>query len=66
MTVTVEPQAKPAPSSEKPVQRQFVNFMFFKTDRGFRREPAEVKEEAKRELVAIVNRYNGPMMVLPY
>ena len=66
MTVTVEPQAKPATSSETPVQRQFVNFMFFKTDRAFRREPAEVKEEAKRELVAIVNRYNGPMMVLPY
>src|ERR1051325_7493958 len=66
MTATVEPQAKPAPSSETSLQRQFVNFMFFKTDRAFRREPAELKEEAKRELVAIVNRYNGPMMVLPY
>jgi len=66
MTTTVEPQAKPAPGSETPLQRQFVNFMFFKTDRAFRREPAEVKEEAKRELVAIVNRYHGPMMVLPY
>ena len=66
MTATVEPQAKPAQSSEPSLQRQFVNFMFFKTDRAFRREPAEVKEEAKRELVAIVNRYHGPMMVLPY
>ncbi len=66
MTTTVEPQAKPAPSSETPLQRQFVNFMFFKTDRAFRREPAEVKEEAKRELAAIVNRYHGPMMVFPY
>jgi chlorite dismutase len=66
MTATVEPQAKPAQSSETALQRQFVNFMFFKTDRAFRREPAEVKEEAKRELVAIVNKYHGPMMVLPY
>jgi chlorite dismutase len=66
MTTTVEPQAKPAPSSETALQRQFVNFMFFKTDRAFRREPAQVKEEAMRELVAIVNRYHGPMMVFPY
>ena len=66
MTATVEPQAKPAPGSETPLQRQFVNFMFFKTDRAFRREPQHVKEEAKRELAAIVNRYHGPMMVLPY
>jgi chlorite dismutase len=66
MTATVEPQAKPAQSSEPSLQRQFVNFMFFKTDRAFRREPAEVKEEAKRELAAIVGKYQGPMMVLPY
>ncbi len=66
MTATVEPQAKPAQSSEPSLQRQFVNFMFFKTDRAFRREPAEVKDEAKRELVAIVNKYSGPMMVFPY
>jgi len=66
MTAAVEPQAKPAQSSEPSLQRQFVNFMFFKTDRAFRREPAEVKEEAKRELAAIVNRYHGPMMVFPY
>jgi len=66
MTTTVEPQAKPAQSGEPSLQRQFVNFMFFKTDRAFRREPAEVKAEAKRELVGIVNKYTGPMMILPY
>ncbi len=66
MTATVEPQARPAQGSEPSLQRQFVNFMFFKTDRAFRREPAEVKEEARRELAAIVNRYHGPMMVFPY
>jgi chlorite dismutase len=66
MTTIAEPQPKPAHSAETPLQRQFVNFMFLKVDRAFRREPAEVKSEAKRELVEIVNRYNGPMMVLPY
>ena len=66
MTTTVEPQAQPARADATATQRQFVNFMFFKTDRAFRSEPADVKEEAKRELAAIVNRYHGPMMVLPY
>src|SRR5918911_613196 len=66
MPTTVEPQAQPAQKSEPSLQRQYVNFMFFKTDRAFRREPADVKAEAKRELAEIVNKYNGPMMVLPY
>lgn len=66
MTATVEPQAKPAQSGEPALQRQFVNFMFIKVDRAFRRESAEVKAEARRELAEIVNRYSGPMMVFPY
>ena len=40
--------------------------MFFRTDRSFRRENAEVKSEAKREFADIVRRYSGPMMLLPY
>jgi chlorite dismutase len=66
MTATVEPQTKPAHGSEPALQRQYVNFTFLKLDRAFRREPAEVKDEARRELAAIVNRYHGPMMVLAY
>ena len=67
MTATVEPQAKPAPTSDTSTQRQFVNFMFFKVDRAFRAASAEEKARAKRELADIVKRYDNPsMFVLPY
>ena len=62
-TVAAPETARPA---ETAVQRQFVNFMFFRVDRAFRRENAEVKAEAKREFAEIVRRYTGPMMILPY
>jgi chlorite dismutase len=65
MTTTIPaPQATTA--TEAPTARQFVNFMFFRVDRGFRRESADLKIEAKREFGAIVQRYTGPMMILPY
>lgn len=62
-TVAAPETARPAETS---VQRQFVNFMFFRVDRAFRRENAELKAQAKRELAEIVHRYTGPMMILPY
>jgi len=65
MTTTLpEPQA--AAASDKQAARQFVNFMFFRADRAFRSESAEVKAEAKREFAAIVQKYTGPMIILPY
>jgi chlorite dismutase len=66
MTTTVEPQAKPAPAAETPLQRQFVNFQFFRVDRAFRAESRQTKTDAKRELAEIAARYTGPMMILPY
>ena len=66
MTTTVEPQSQPARTEEKPLQRQFVNFMFFKADRALRSETADFKAQAKREFTEIVQRFTGPMMVLPY
>jgi len=67
MTATVETQPKPAQGGETVLQRQFVNFQFFKIDRAFRAAPAEEKAAAKRELVEIVNRFQSPsMFVLPY
>ncbi|HEY6213871.1 MAG TPA: chlorite dismutase family protein [Vicinamibacterales bacterium] len=67
MTATVEPQPKPAQSGETATQRQFVNFQFFKIDRGFRAAAAEEKAAAKKELAEIVNRFHSPaMFVLPY
>jgi len=66
MTTTVEPQPQSTRADEKPLQRQFVNFMFFKADRALRRETAEFKAQAKREFAEIIQRFTGPMMVLPY
>ena len=64
MSTTIESQPQPARTDEKALQRQFVNFMFFKADRALRRETAEFKSQAKREFAEIIRRYNGPMMVL--
>ncbi|MBK5257965.1 MAG: chlorite dismutase family protein [Thermoanaerobaculia bacterium] len=66
MTTTVHPEPKPATAGEAAPARQFVNFMFFRVDRAFRNQPADVKIEARREFAAIVQRYTGPMMLLPY
>jgi len=43
-----------------------VNFMFFKADRALRSEAADFKAQAKREFTEIIQRFTGPMMVLPY
>jgi chlorite dismutase len=66
MSTTTHPEPKTHAAGDKPLQRQFVNFIFFKIDRAFRAEPADIKAEAKREFADIVRRYTGPMMVLPY
>jgi chlorite dismutase len=65
MTTTL-PEPKTATGTETQVARQFVNFMFFRVDRAFRSESAEVKSAAKREFAEIVQRHTGPMMILPY
>ena len=66
MTTTIHPAPQAEKRDEKPVARQFVNFMFFKADRALRRESAEFKAEARREFAEIVQRYTGPMIVLAY
>jgi chlorite dismutase len=66
MTTTTVPETEPAPKPQTPLQRQFVNFMFFRVDRAFRALPDELKADAKRELAEIIARYSGPMIVLPY
>ena len=65
MTVTT-PEPAAAPAANAAPARQFVNFQFFRIDRAFRSESAEVKAQAKREFAEIVQRYTGPMMLLPY
>ncbi len=66
MTTITAPDTQRASKPEPPLQRQFVNFMFFRVDRAFRALPADAKLDAKRELAAIIERYHGPMIVLPY
>jgi chlorite dismutase len=66
MTTTTAPEAQTTSKPQPALQRQFVNFMFFRVDRAFRALPADVKLDAKRELAAVIERYHGPMIVLPY
>ena len=66
MTTSIETQPQPTKTDDKPLQRQFVNFMFFKADRALRKESAEFKKEAQREFAEIIHRYDAPIMVLPY
>lgn len=66
MTTTIQPESQPARTASADTQRQFVNFMFFRVDRAFRRESAETKAQAKREFAEILDRYKGAMIVLPY
>lgn len=65
MTTTVpSPQAASKPDTA--MQRQFVNFIFFRVDRAFRGLAPEMRLQAKREFAEILGRYQGPMIVLPY
>jgi chlorite dismutase len=66
MTTTTAPEPQAAPKTAPPLQRQFVNFMFFRVDRAFRALPDGVKTAAKEEFAEILQRYTGPMFVLPY
>ena len=66
MTTTTAPEPQAAPKQPPPLQRQFVNFMFFRVDRAFRALPDDARAAAKRELAEIIQRYSGPMIVLPY
>ena len=65
-TTTTAPESRTAREGQPPLQRQFVNFMFFRVDRAFRSLSDEVKRDAKRELEEVITRYSGPMIVLPY
>jgi chlorite dismutase len=66
MTTTTAPESQATSKSGAAVARQFVNFMFLRVDRAFRALPADEKAQAKKDLAAIIARYSGPMIVLPY
>ena len=66
MTTTTAPDPKSAAKPDTALQRQFVNFMFFRIDRAFRALDASTKQSAKREFAELIQKYSGPMIVLPY
>jgi chlorite dismutase len=63
---TTSPSGRPQASGGPPVQRQFVNFGFFKLDPAFRRLPAEEKNAAREEFISLFAAPKQGMMCLTY
>lgn len=66
MSTTVAPQSSRSSTPSTDLRRQFVNFMFFRVDRGFRGEPAAFRTQARGELADIVASYRDRMIILSY
>lgn len=69
---TINP-SHPAPAAGRPqgaagpaIQRQFVNFAFFKLDPAFRRLSSEQKEQARREFISLFAQPRQGLMCLTY
>ncbi|MGC4031511.1 MAG: chlorite dismutase family protein [Tepidisphaeraceae bacterium] len=61
------PAGRPASASGGPqIQRQFVNFIFYKLDPAFRRLSSEQKQAARDEFVAAYNKSNDGLLCLSY
>ena len=60
------PGAQPAGAAGPAVQRQFVNFAFYKLDPAFRRLDAAAKQQAREEFQSLFNNLPKGMMCLSY
>jgi chlorite dismutase len=60
------PHGTAAPSSAPAVQRQFVNFSFYKLDPAFRRLAADIKEQARAEFQLLFRHHARGLMCLTY
>jgi chlorite dismutase len=62
------PQSAPqgASTSAPPVQRQFVNFSYWKLAPEFRRLPADEKQAAREEFLAVINARRDGLICLTY
>src|SRR5690242_19863680 len=65
-TPTTRPSHAAAPQGTPQVQRQFVNFAFYKLDPAIRRLSADEKSAARDEFAAAVNARPQGMMCLSY
>ena len=61
-----QPAGRPATAGAPQVQRQFVNFAFYKLDPAFRRLPDTEKEAARAEFTALANQRREGMICLTY
>ncbi len=48
------------------LQRQYVNFVFYKVDPVWRRLPEDSRTKGKQEFIRAVDDYNGKVLVVPY
>lgn len=69
-TLTTDPTTRPATEAARPtapaIQRQFVNFAFYKLDPAFRRLPEADKAAAREEFVALFADPRPGLMCLSY
>ena len=61
-----QPAGRPAAGAGPAIQRQFVNFAFYKLDPSFRRLPAEQKVAAREEFVAAATQPVEGLICLSY
>jgi chlorite dismutase len=57
---------RPATAGGPPVQRQFVNFAYYKLDPAFRRLSESEKQQARQEFIALTEQRTPGLMCLTY
>src|SRR4051812_4590755 len=63
---TTSPSARPAQGAPLAIQRQFVNFAFYKLDPAFRRLSDSEKQSARDEFIALINQRQQGLICLTY
>jgi chlorite dismutase len=63
---TTVPAGRPATVGGPPVQRQFVNFAYYKLDPAFRRLSESDKQQARAEFISIIDMRITGLMCLTY
>lgn len=64
----VQTETQTEANGAKDVRRQYVNFSFYKLDPAFRRQPPEVRDQARREFIDLLQEYDQSegMILLTY
>lgn len=59
-------KGNPDDQSSVDLEKQFVNFIFFKVDSAWRRLPAMEKDAGKHEFIRIFKEFSSDLMLFPY